>query len=298
MVLYNLGRAYELGPHGSRAHGTLQSGPRIRARPARITRAWYFTIWAAHTSSARTDHARMVLYNLGRAYELAPHGSRAHGTLQSGPRIRARPARITRAWYFTIWAAHTSSARTDHARMVLYNLGRAYELGECVLQDWAKAVHFYRLAAEQGHAAAQFSLGLSFIRGIGVGEASPRLQLGITLIYEDGAEVEDLVHAGTEPLIEVLGVQPPWTDEVRAPRLAVASARRRAAAGARRGRLTRRGGPGGPQRGRRLPAGRQGPATGQRRHGARLADHAAAARAARGQHAPALLVRAGYRHDL
>jgi hypothetical protein len=112
--------------------------------------------------------------------------------------------------------------------MVLYNLGRAYELGECVLQDWAKAVHFYRLAAEQGHAAAQFSLGLSFIRGIGVGEASPRLQLGITLIYEDGAEVEDLVHAGLEPLIEVLDVQQPWTDEVRAPRPAVASAHVRA----------------------------------------------------------------------
>ena len=34
-----------------------------------------------------------------------------------------------------------------------------YELGEEVPKDDAEAVHWFRLAAEQGHASAQFSLG-------------------------------------------------------------------------------------------------------------------------------------------
>jgi TPR repeat protein len=32
--------------------------------------------------------------------------------------------------------------------MVLLNLGYAYARGSGVVQDWAKAVHFHRLAAE------------------------------------------------------------------------------------------------------------------------------------------------------
>ena len=42
-----------------------------------------------------------------------------------------------------------------------YDLGLMYALGwvEGVPQDYGEAVRWYRLAADQGHAAAQFNLG-------------------------------------------------------------------------------------------------------------------------------------------
>ena len=42
--------------------------------------------------------------------------------------------------------------------MAQYNLGVSYEIGEGVSQDNIEAVKWLRLAAEQGHAEAQFSL--------------------------------------------------------------------------------------------------------------------------------------------
>ncbi|MFN8922466.1 MAG: tetratricopeptide repeat protein [Sphingobacteriia bacterium] len=39
-----------------------------------------------------------------------------------------------------------------------FKLGEMYRYGEGVEQDWEKAAHWYRKAAEQGHAAAQFGL--------------------------------------------------------------------------------------------------------------------------------------------
>ena len=48
---------------------------------------------------------------------------------------------------------------------VQFNLGLSYARGTGVEQDWAKAVRFYRLAADQGHAAAQFTLGFCYSRG-------------------------------------------------------------------------------------------------------------------------------------
>ena len=43
-----------------------------------------------------------------------------------------------------------------------------YANGEGVLKDEAEAVRWYRLAAEQGDAAAQFNLGLMYANGEGV----------------------------------------------------------------------------------------------------------------------------------
>jgi len=40
------------------------------------------------------------------------------------------------------------------------SLGIRYDTGEGVPQDYAEAVKWYRLAAEQGYAAAQFNLGV------------------------------------------------------------------------------------------------------------------------------------------
>ncbi len=47
-------------------------------------------------------------------------------------------------------------------------LGLMYAEGEGVAQDCQEAVRWYRLAAEQGHAAGQFSLGAMYTAGQGV----------------------------------------------------------------------------------------------------------------------------------
>ncbi len=49
-----------------------------------------------------------------------------------------------------------------------YNLGFMYENGEGVPQDYAEAVRWYRMAAEQGHANAQSSLGSMYYYGKGI----------------------------------------------------------------------------------------------------------------------------------
>ena len=43
-----------------------------------------------------------------------------------------------------------------------------FERGKGVLQDYKEAAKWYRLAAEQGDADAQFNLGIMFERGKGV----------------------------------------------------------------------------------------------------------------------------------
>ena len=50
------------------------------------------------------------------------------------------------------------AAEQGHA-YAQYNLGLMYRQGEGVPQDDAEAVRWYRLAAEQGDAVAQFNLG-------------------------------------------------------------------------------------------------------------------------------------------
>ena len=50
-----------------------------------------------------------------------------------------------------------------------YNLGLMYANGEGVVEDDAEAVRWYRLAADQGHADAQHNLGLDVRRRRGCG---------------------------------------------------------------------------------------------------------------------------------
>ena len=47
-------------------------------------------------------------------------------------------------------------------------LGRMYDIGEGVPKDYAEAVIWFRRAAEQGYAVAQFVLGLMYANGDGV----------------------------------------------------------------------------------------------------------------------------------
>ena len=49
-----------------------------------------------------------------------------------------------------------------------YNLGVSYDKGRGVPQDDAEAVKWYRLAAEQGYARAQYNLGFRYATGQGV----------------------------------------------------------------------------------------------------------------------------------
>ena len=51
-----------------------------------------------------------------------------------------------------------------------YNLGLMYANGEGVPEDDAEAVKWYRKAAEQGHASGQFNLGGMYANGWGVPE--------------------------------------------------------------------------------------------------------------------------------
>ena len=53
-------------------------------------------------------------------------------------------------------------------------LGFMYRMGEGVEQDFAKARHWYRLAADQGHPTAQNNLGLLYRYGLGVPKNSAK----------------------------------------------------------------------------------------------------------------------------
>ena len=48
------------------------------------------------------------------------------------------------------------------------SLGSMYDNGEGVPQDYTEAVKWYRMAAEQGDATAQFNLGVMYRKGQGV----------------------------------------------------------------------------------------------------------------------------------
>ena len=49
-----------------------------------------------------------------------------------------------------------------------YNLGVMYDFGQGVPQDYAQAVKWYRLAADQEHVKAQYNLALKYDKGQGV----------------------------------------------------------------------------------------------------------------------------------
>jgi len=49
-----------------------------------------------------------------------------------------------------------------------FSLGSMYNEGKGVSQDYSEAIKWYRKAAEQGNAAAQFSLGSMYETGQGI----------------------------------------------------------------------------------------------------------------------------------
>ena len=61
------------------------------------------------------------------------------------------------------------------------NLGVMYYDGEGVPQDYAEAVKWYRRAAGQGYAAAQYNLGLKYHNGEGVPQDYVRAHMWLNL---------------------------------------------------------------------------------------------------------------------
>ena len=72
--------------------------------------------------------------------------------------------------------------------MAQFNLGAMYAKGEGVPEDDAAAVKWYRKAAEQGHAMAQFNLGVMYANGEGVPEDYVRAFAWFNLAAAQGDE--------------------------------------------------------------------------------------------------------------
>ena len=61
-----------------------------------------------------------------------------------------------------------------------------YATGQGVPEDDAEAVRWYRLAAEQGYAAAQFNLGVMYATGQGVPEDDVTAYAWLNIAAEQG----------------------------------------------------------------------------------------------------------------
>ena len=183
--------------------------------------------------AAEQGHAR-AQYNLGAAYDTGeacrrttrkPSGGTAWPPSRDTPGRRTTselcttPVRACRrtprkpsggtAWppsRDTPWRRTTSDVRTgegvpqDAAEAVRwfrlaaeqghasaqYNLGVMYDTGEGVPQDAAEAVRWYRLAAEQGYASAQNNLGFAYGTGEGVPQDAAEAVRWFRLAAEQG----------------------------------------------------------------------------------------------------------------
>ena len=76
-------------------------------------------------------------------------------------------------------------AEQGHAK-AQYNLGVMYDYGEGVVQDYKTAAKWYTLAAEQSHASAQHNLGVMYDNGEGVVQNYKTAVKWYTLAAEQG----------------------------------------------------------------------------------------------------------------
>jgi len=85
-------------------------------------------------------------------------------------------------------------------------LGRMFEEGQGVAQDTAEAIRWYRLAAEQGHADAQYNLGRMFEEGQGVAQDTAEAIRWYRLAAEQGNVFARVVVLARERLDELESV--------------------------------------------------------------------------------------------
>ena len=81
------------------------------------------------------------------------------------------------------WYRKAAQQGVAHAQ---YNLGIMYDNGRGVKQDTSEAVAWYRKAVEQGHADAQYNLGASYHNGKGVLQDSAKALPWFQLAAEQG----------------------------------------------------------------------------------------------------------------
>ena len=86
-------------------------------------------------------------------------------------------------------------AKQGHAE-AQYNLGVIYDRGQGVTQDYAEAAKWFRKAAEQGWADAQHNLGLMYGNGQGVPEDYVQAHMWFNLAafrYPPGEDRDEVV---------------------------------------------------------------------------------------------------------
>jgi len=84
------------------------------------------------------------------------------------------------------WYRHAAEQGLAQAQ---YNLALAYEVGDGVQQDFEEAVKWYRKAAEQGVAQAQFNLGFFYANGDGVQKDLLYAHMWWNLVASQGYEI-------------------------------------------------------------------------------------------------------------
>ena len=74
----------------------------------------------------------------------------------------------------------------DGSQLAQFELGNMYENGRGVLQDYAEAVRWYRLAADQGNANAQSNLGIIYEYGNSVLQDNVMAQMWYNIASANG----------------------------------------------------------------------------------------------------------------
>jgi TPR repeat protein len=69
-----------------------------------------------------------------------------------------------------------------------YSLGLMYDNGRGVTQDYKKSVKWYRKSVEQGHAEAQYNLGVMYGNGNGVRQDSVYAHMWFDIVASNGDE--------------------------------------------------------------------------------------------------------------
>jgi TPR repeat protein len=69
-----------------------------------------------------------------------------------------------------------------------FNLGAGYDNGQGVPQDYAEALKWYRLAADQGVASAQYNLAVMYANGQGVPQDYVRAYMWFNLAAAQGLQ--------------------------------------------------------------------------------------------------------------
>ncbi len=96
-----------------------------------------------------------------------------------------------------------------------------YIVGQDVPQDYAEAAKWYRMAAEQGHAGAQFVLGSMYANGQGVPQDYVAAHMWFDLSAARGDEkalaVRDTVagHMTSDQIAEAQRLAREWTEKHR-----------------------------------------------------------------------------------